>query len=245
MSGRHARSCKSNYAWPPPSCACSVASWKYQNFPEVPERGDIQAKGSGVSIAPFIFQNEVDTMRGLNVVLTCSIAVFVAACGNQNRDQISAKRNESGERPNFGSATDIIETNANTGNEIIKQPNTADVGLGGPVMREAGNYQRNSRAELESDRELAKQIKVAITTGSMGTTGVIAENQLTKIDVQVRDGVVTLSGPVANELEKRTIEKQVAGMKGIRGVQNNLTVGGRSVEHVPMDPLVPRTTGNQ
>ena len=79
----------------------------------------------------------------------------------------------------------------------------------------------------------------------MGTTGAIAEDQLTKIDVQVANGIVTLSGPVASEQEKRTIEKQVAGMKGVKGVRNNLVPGGRNVSDKTFEPLVPRAPGNQ
>jgi hypothetical protein len=113
------------------------------------------------------------------------------------------------------------------------------------VQRQSGNYQSQPVPGENADRELAKRIKVARTTGSMGTTGTIPANTLTKIDVKVNDGMVTLSGPVSSEGEKQTIQKQVSGFKGVKSVQNNLTVGGRSVEDKPSEPLVPRTPGNQ
>jgi osmotically-inducible protein OsmY len=56
---------------------------------------------------------------------------------------------------------------------------------------------------------------------------------------------VTLRGPAASEQEKQNIEKQVSGMKGVRGVHNQLTAGGRNVTDKPIDPLVPRGPGNQ
>ena len=77
------------------------------------------------------------------------------------------------------------------------------------------------------------------------TTGAIAENQLTKIDVQVQNGAVTLSGSVASEEEKQTIQNQVAGMKGVQSVNNQLTVQPGSSAQNSTDSPLPRTPGNQ
>ena len=172
---------------------------------------------------------------------TCALLVLVGCGDYAGGQQVSASKNESGEAPNFGSATDISKN----GELPTNQVNPADNGLGGPVQREVGNYQTQPRAGQTSDEELAKQVKVALTTGSTGTTGAIAENQLTKIDVQVQNGQVTLSGPVASEAEKQSIQKQVSGFKGVKSVQNNLTVGGQSVETRPLQPFVPRAVGNE
>ena len=112
------------------------------------------------------------------------------------------------------------------------------------MQRQSGNYESQPKQGQESDEELAKKIRIALTTGSMGTTGVIAENQLTKIQVQSQDGNVTLTGPVSSEGEKQTVQKQVAGMKGVKSVQNQLTVvqgGGQN----PTESPLPRTSGNQ
>ena len=182
-------------------------------------------------------------MKNVKLVLPAVACSILVACGDYSGgEQISAAKKENKEAPNYGSATDVtpvdgrsVDTNA---------VNVADNGIGGAPQRQSGNFQRQPLPGQTSDEELAKQIKVALTTGSMGTTGAIAEDQLTKIDVRVQNGVVALSGPVANEQEKRTIEKQVAGMKGVRSVRNMLTVGGRSVQD-NIQPLVPRTPGNQ
>ncbi|HTG45820.1 MAG TPA: BON domain-containing protein [Verrucomicrobiae bacterium] len=174
--------------------------------------------------------------------LACLGIAALAGCGDQaGGKQISASRNESHERPNFGSATDISKAGEPASNNV----NAADNGLGGPAQRESGNYQRQPIPGQSSDQELAKQIKVALTTGSTGTTGTIAEDQLTKIDVQVQNGSVTLSGPVTTEAEKKLIEKQMSGFKGVKAVQNNLAVGGRNVQQKPLQPLVPRGSGNE
>lgn len=166
------------------------------------------------------------------VIAGCAMAALMAC--SKSGDQSSASAG--------GSATDIAP--ANDANLQSNSFNSADIGIGGPLQRESGNY-RSQRGGANSDEELAKQIKVALTTGSTGTTGTIPENSLTKINVQVKDGVVTLSGPVSDEKEKQIIQKQAAGFKGVKGVQNNLTVGGRKVQDKPLEPLVPRNPGNQ
>jgi osmotically-inducible protein OsmY len=170
-------------------------------------------------------------------LFTCALALAVG-CGDYSGKQTSTSRNQSRD---FGSATDVSKN----GELPIDKANPADNGLGGPVQREVGNYQSQPLRAEAADAELAKKIKVALTTGSTGTTGSIAENQLTKIDVQVHDGNVTLSGPVANEAEKKSIGKQVAGFKDVKSVRNNLTVGGRGIESKPLQPLVPRASGNE
>jgi len=181
-------------------------------------------------------------MRNFKLWITATGVAALVGCGDYaGGKQMSASRNESREAPNFGSATDISKNGEMPTNAV----NVADNGLGGPAQRETGNYQRQPVPGQSADEELAKKIKVALTTGSTGTTGTIAENQLTKIDVQVQNGNVTLSGPVSTEAERRSIEKQVAGFKGVKSVKNNLSVGGRNLQDKPIQPLVPRTPGNE
>lgn len=168
----------------------------------------------------------------LKRILCAGACALLVACGDREARNYPA-----------GSATDVVRSD---GTEVsTNNLNKADIGIGGVPQRQSGNFETQEQGALVNDEELAKQVKVALTTGSAGTTGVIAENQLTKIDVQARDGVVTLSGPVSSESEKRTIGNQVAGMRGVKSVQNQLTVGGRTVVDKPIEPIVPRTPGNQ
>jgi hypothetical protein len=181
-------------------------------------------------------------MKNATTVLIFSTLFALSACSKNGGDKVASARKK--ESAQFGSATDIIP--GNNPSLPTNENNRADNGIGGPVNRESGNYKSTpAAAPQNSDRELAKQIKVALTTGSLGTTGAIAENQLTKIDVQVQGGAVTLSGPVSSEKEKKTIEKQVSGFKGVTSVQNNLTVGARNVQDKPLESVIPRTPGNE
>jgi osmotically-inducible protein OsmY len=180
-------------------------------------------------------------MKNAVYLIAAASIVAWAGCGeHRGGEQTSVSRSESRQSANSGSATDIAK-----GPELpTNAANSADIGIGGPVQRESGNYQAQALPVQVSDEELAKQIKVALTTGSTGTTGAIPENMLTKIDVQVHNGEVMLSGPAATEEEKNSIGKQVAGFKGVRSVQNNLTVGGSRRNNRPLQPLIPRDGGN-
>jgi hypothetical protein len=178
-------------------------------------------------------------------LMVCSVALLVGCHDASQTDQASSATSGRDSTRKFGSATDISRKGSRKGEMPSNGLNKADNGLGGPVQREVGNYQQRPGEGQIPDEELAKQIKVALTTGSTGTTGAIAENQLTVIDVKVKDGNVTLTGPVTSESEKTTIGKQVAGFKGVRSVQNSLTVGASNRDQKPLQPLVPRGPGNE
>jgi hypothetical protein len=82
----------------------------------------------------------------------------------------------------------------------------------------------NYKGAATVDEDLRQRVLVALSTGSVGTQGILASDQLTDIKVQVTNRVVTLNGDVASEKSKRTIGKRVAGLDGVKGVQNNLTI---------------------
>jgi osmotically-inducible protein OsmY len=174
-------------------------------------------------------------MRKWESLFAIGAAILWTGCSDHSGGKQASS--ESAEKENYGSATDISKNN---GSRETNALNAADNGIGGPMARTSGNYQSQPLAGQSADEELAKKIKVAITTGSLGTTGVIAEEQLTKIDVSVKDGVVTLRGPVGTEREKQVIEKQITGLKGVNSVQNELTVGGRTSNDSPAGGIVPR-----
>jgi hyperosmotically inducible protein len=69
-----------------------------------------------------------------------------------------------------------------------------------------------------ADREIAKKIRRSITSDSSLST--YAHN----VKVIVRDGMVTLKGPVKSEDEKNTIGSKASDVAGADKVQNELTV---------------------
>ena len=74
------------------------------------------------------------------------------------------------------------------------------------------------------DEDLRQRIIVALSTGSVGTQGVLPSQLTTDIKVNVTNRVVTLSGDVASQKSKQAIAKRVAGLDGVTKVNNQLTV---------------------
>jgi hypothetical protein len=85
------------------------------------------------------------------------------------------------------------------------------------------------------DEDLRQRVLVSLSTGSIGTQGILASDQLTDIKVAVTNRVVTLSGDVQSEKNKKMIEKRVAGLDGVKRVNNQLTVNtGRKPAHADL-----------
>src|SRR5205085_3578061 len=68
------------------------------------------------------------------------------------------------------------------------------------------------------DEDLRQRVTVALSTGSVGTQGVLPSQLTTDIKVNVTNRVVTLSGDVASEKSKQAIGKRVAGLDGVTKV---------------------------
>jgi osmotically-inducible protein OsmY len=84
------------------------------------------------------------------------------------------------------------------------------------------NKQNNTTAdqqkETAEDRELAQKIRQSIVSDkSLSTYG-------HNVEVIVRNGMVTLKGPVQSEEEKKSIESKAADVAGADKVTNKLTV---------------------
>jgi osmotically-inducible protein OsmY len=78
------------------------------------------------------------------------------------------------------------------------------------------------------DDDLRQRVTVALSTGSIGTQGVLPANQTTDIQVTVTNRHVTLRGDVANPKSKEAIGKRVAKLDGVLGVHNELTVNPKA-----------------
>ena len=76
----------------------------------------------------------------------------------------------------------------------------------------------DQQKETPADRELAQRIRKSITSDkSLSTYG-------HNVKVIVRDGMVTLKGPVQSEDEKKNIGAKAADAAGADKVRNELTV---------------------
>ena len=94
-----------------------------------------------------------------------------------------------------------------------------------------GTAPRNYNGSGSVDDDLRQRVTVMLSTGSVGTQGILASDQTTDIKVTVTNRVVTLQGDVADDKSKQTISKRVAKLDGVKGVNNNLTVSGARKPH--------------
>jgi len=81
-----------------------------------------------------------------------------------------------------------------------------------------GAVTADQQKETAADRDMAKKIRKSITSDSSLST--YAHN----IKVIVRDGMVTLKGPVKTENEKNAIGAKANAIAGEGKVQNEITV---------------------
>jgi osmotically-inducible protein OsmY len=81
-----------------------------------------------------------------------------------------------------------------------------------------GAVSADQQKENVADREIARKIRRSILQDKSLST--YAHN----VKVIVRDGQVTLKGPVRNEDEKTSIGAKAAGVAGADKVQNDLTI---------------------
>jgi hypothetical protein len=87
-----------------------------------------------------------------------------------------------------------------------------------------GNAPINYKGSNTVDEDLRQRVLVSLSTGSIGTQGVLPSNQLTDIKVAVTNRVVTLKGDVISEKSKQTLAKRVSQLDGVKSVNNQLTV---------------------
>jgi hyperosmotically inducible periplasmic protein len=65
-----------------------------------------------------------------------------------------------------------------------------------------------------------------------------ANPQTAGVMVDVKDGVATLSGQVSNASAQSNAETIARGVKGVKSVQNNLSIASAPVQITPDDPLM-------
>lgn len=92
----------------------------------------------------------------------------------------------------------------------------------------APRSQTDTGGAVSVDKDLSQRVRVALSTGSVGTQGILATDQLTDIKVTATNRMVTLRGEVISQENKEIIGKRVAGLDGVKGVNNQLTVNPHS-----------------
>ena len=162
---------------------------------------------------------------------------LLTACGREANDAGNRNAGTSGQIGQTGSTSDPAATVSTAHDPLDQnrppgdQPATQVTSNSLSGLTPEGQDQSASRPPGKpveartADEALADRIKVAISTGTTGTTGVVPVESLAKeIHVTVLNGEVTLEGVVASEQEKNRIAGQVQAMEGVRTVNNQLKV---------------------
>lgn len=159
-----------------------------------------------------------------------SVAVLAAGCGRGGSDgqgrsgqsQVAAGA-ENTATPK--AAPDVQPRYHEDGNNSISRVSTNATGQKGTYAQETIPPANSAgSADSPSDQALAQKVRVAISTGTTGTTGVYSEDLLVKIGVTAAAGVVTLTGEVGNRSTKEAFAERARAVGGVREVRNELRV---------------------
>lgn len=81
---------------------------------------------------------------------------------------------------------------------------------------------KDSRGNCINDQDADWQITTRVKTALMKDNSLSSSGRL--VSIETTDGVVTLTGNVPSTDESRSIERKVKAIKGVRGVDNQLTI---------------------
>ena len=140
------------------------------------------------------------------------LGAFAASLVSAAEPTVIEKTGKGGGGPSIPQKRDPQQTDQNPTTQVLSNNSNS------------GNSPGAAVGSNTVDQDLRNRVLVALSTGSIGTQGVIAKDQLTDIKVAVTNRQVTLRGDVISEKSKETIGKRVAGLDGVKGVKNELKV---------------------
>ena len=128
---------------------------------------------------------------------------------------------------NTNVATRNANTNANVHSNANMNTNANRKTVNANISRE--EYEKDKQSFAEEAKSLGRTIGAGANDGWLWskTRAVLATTDDLRdstINVDVENGVVTLSGTVATQAQKTKAEQVAKGLEGIKSVKNNLTV---------------------
>ena len=144
--------------------------------------------------------------RGMPLAAACVLSLAVAACGDRSEDTSASSRTDSTRARSAASARDLKDG--------ARSGSTGVMGAA-PDARERA-YSPGSGESKVDDTKLT----------AMVLTGLKADKELNplRIDVDTRDGVVTLSGSVPSAAAKARASEIAQNVKDVKSVNNQLTL---------------------
>ena len=162
------------------------------------------------------------------------IAAFIAGCENKpTTTTVDAQARSAGEKidraaerakEKLSEAAKKTEVAVNEGADKLK-PELQNAGAELKPKLESAGEKLKEAAKKTGDQISAAESSDSGITGTIKTK-YVAEPGLSalKIDVDTRDGVVTLNGVVKDEAAKQRAEQVASSVKGVKSVKNHLTV---------------------
>jgi len=166
--------------------------------------------------------------RGVPFAAAIVLALSMAACGDRGDDTTSSSRTEAAGTRSASSGRDVkdsarqgvqsasskLEEAGQAGREGSGSASTGVMGAAGDAREKA--YGPASSEPKVDDNKLT----------AMVLTGLKADKELNplRIDVDTRDGVVTLSGSVPSAAAKARASEIAQNVKNVKSVNNQLTL---------------------
>jgi hyperosmotically inducible periplasmic protein len=149
-------------------------------------------------------------------ILLTALAVLVAGCDNAANHNANANAN----------ANAVVNANANANANVSPGPATANANRRAPTREE---YDRDRDRYSREARESGRTVGTGANDGWLWVKTrfeLAGADDLrdSTINVDVDNGVVTLSGTVASAAQKTRAETVAKGVEDVRSVRNNLRV---------------------
>jgi hypothetical protein len=146
------------------------------------------------------------------IIVTAALALSLSGCSQTANDNTPANANTNA---NTAVATNV---NANTNTRLA------------PTREE---YEKNKKTYTEEAKNLGRKVGAGLDDGWLWTKtrfDLAAADDLrdSTINVDVENGVVTLSGTVANAEQKAKAETVAKAVAGVKGVKNLLKIAANT-----------------
>jgi hypothetical protein len=155
------------------------------------------------------------------VVAGIALAMLTTGCQTETNTNTNANGN-----------TAVVNANANANTNRNANANANTRTTNANITRE--EYEKNKESFTEEAKRLGRKIGTGAEDGwlwtktraALATTDDLRDST---INVDVENGVVTLSGTVANQAQKTKAEQVAKGIDGVKSVKNQLTVSATGV----------------
>jgi len=154
--------------------------------------------------------------RGLVSAAALGLALVLAACGERSDDTTVGQRADGPAARTGQAAKDKLGQSSQAASQGSRDPSTSVMGAAADARDKAYGSSADGKDSGKADDKLT----------SMVLTGLKADKELNplRIDVDTRDGVVTLSGSVPTAAAKARASEIAKNVKDVKSVNNQLTL---------------------